>query len=438
MTRHRRNPAQARISRPVERIIPGLDRIRAALARTGNPEQSFKAIHVAGTNGKGSTSAFAAEVLSHLLAGRVGLYTSPHLLSPAERIRINFEPIPVPELDRLLSRSVTLSAAVESETGVPLSWFEQMTWAAFRWFKARKVSVAVLETGLGGRWDATNVCTPAVCAVTTIAIDHVEWLGGTIRSIAAEKAGIIKPGVPVILGRMGKVARAVVRSRANEVGAAIWELGRDFGWEAESSGTVSFRMPGVDVRGVRLKLQGSFQNDNASIGCASAWLYAQDAGINPVDFSVAARKGLAAARWPGRLSALPGKGNRGAWADGAHNPAAARALAEEIVSSTAFGGKKPVVAIWSMLADKNIIAFVRELAPAIDHWVAYPLFHERAAGVSALARACERIGLSVETADDFGDAWRIARALAGQGGAVIVCGSLIAVADAYSERVGHI
>ncbi len=432
MTRHRRDPA------PVERIVPGLQRIRAALAISGSPERSFTAIHVAGTNGKGSTSVFASSILGQLSLGRIGLYTSPHLLSPTERIRVDLEPIPESKLESLISRSEAVSAAVETGEGAPLSWFEKMTWAAFSWFESRKTAVAVLETGLGGRWDATNVCRPAVCAITTIGIDHVEWLGGTIRAIASEKAGIVKPGVPVVLGRLGKIARAVVRARANELGAPLWEIGRDFGWEEQKAGKVCFQLPGLSVPGVRLGLRGTFQNDNAAVGCAAAWRFALDRGLEPPEFAIAAGKGLVQASWPGRLSLLPGRGNRGGWVDGAHNPASAHALAAEIGSSDAFGGKKPVVAVWSMLADKNIGGFIRELSPAIDRWVAYPLRHERAASASLLARTGKRMGISLEMAGDFGEAWRMARGFAGPGGAVIVCGSLIAVADAYSERVGHI
>ena len=421
MIRHRRNPA------PVERILPGLARIQAALAMTGSPEQAFPAIHVAGTNGKGSTSVFAASILGLIPGNRIGLYTSPHLLSPNERIRVDGAPIPAQILDTLLARAEG-----------PLSWFERMTWAAFRWFNSQKVTLAVLETGLGGRFDATNVCRPSVCAVTTIGIDHVEWLGGTIREIAGEKAGIFKPGVPVILGRLGKVARSVLLGRARDIGAPAWELGRDFGWETVPGGKLVIHLPGMAVGGVRLKVAGAFQNDNASVACAAAWRYASDSAI-PLDvFTEAARKGLSDARWPGRLSPLPGRGNRGAWADGAHNIEAAQVLASEISRCGAFGGRKPVVAVWSMLADKNIGGFVRAMSPAIDRWVAYPLQHERAAAMPVLIAAARRNGATVECAEDFDGAWRQARKLAGPGGAVIVCGSLVAVADAYSERVGHI
>jgi dihydrofolate synthase/folylpolyglutamate synthase len=424
MTRHRRDPA------PLERIRPGLERIQAALSAAGNPEAGYPAIHVAGTNGKGSTSVFAASVCGSLPALRVGLYTSPHLLSPTERIRVDGEPIPAAALDALVERA---AAPVD-----PTTWFERMTFAAFCWFRERKVDLAVLETGLGGRWDATNVCRPAVCAVTTIGIDHVEWLGPTIRGIAAEKAGILKPGVPVVLGRLGRAAGKVVRDRAREMGAPVWQLDRDFGVEPCGAGRFRLRLPGATVERFAPGLAGAHQLDNAAVGCAAAWRYAADRGIPADVFLPAARAGIAAARWPGRLSPLPGRGNRGAWADGAHNPAAARVLARELADPGLLGGRRPVVALWSMLADKHIGGFVRTLAPSIDRWVAYPLRHERAASVDRLAAACTRAGLEVEKAADFAAGWKVARAIAGEGGAVIVCGSLVAVADAYSERVGHI
>lgn len=432
MSRHRRDPA------PVERIVPGLDRIRAALAATGNPERTFRAVHIAGTNGKGSTAVFAESILGRLFGGRVGLYTSPHLLSPIERIRVGGEPISARQLESLAAQAESLSDAVEGQAGAPLSWFEKMTWAAFRWFESNGVRLAVLETGLGGRWDATNVCLPAVCAVTSIGIDHVEWLGGTLRSIAAEKAGILKPGVPVVIGRLGAASRSVIRGKARELGSPMWEQGRDFDWQAAGPATVRFNLPGIEIGAVRLGLRGTFQNDNAAVGCAAAWRYASGEGVSPDAFSDAARKGLASACWPGRLSALPGRGNRGSWADGAHNPAAARTLAREIVAGEAFGGRRPVVAVWSMLADKNIAGFLRELKTAVDRWIAYPLRHERAASLDTLARAANRAGVDMTVAPDFAEAWRQARILAGANGAVIVSGSLVAVADAYSERVGHI
>lgn len=432
MTRHRRPPA------PVERIVPGLERIRAALAEAGNPERTFQAIHVAGTNGKGSTSVVAASILGQLPGAKVGLYTSPHLLSPTERIRIDGHPIPGRELDRLIRRAGALSVETGPGTGEPLSWFEQMTYAAFCWFGKKKVPLAVLETGLGGRWDATTACRPVVTVVTTIGIDHVAWLGHTIKAIAAEKAGIFKPGVPVVLGRIGRAARAVLSARAQDTGSPVWELGRDFGHEPAGHRKIRIRLPGLSIPPIRLKLAGAFQDDNAAVGCAAAWWYAVIAGISPDRFSTAAVKGLSAVSWPGRLSPLPGKGNGGAWVDGAHNPDGARMLANEIASGEAFAGKRPVVALWSMLSDKDIAGFIRQMSPAVDHWVAYPLRHDRAAPLTTLTGACRRVRASFESAVDFGEAWQLARARAGSEGVVIVCGSLVAVADAYSERVGHL
>lgn len=427
-----------RVGGPPELIRPGLDRIRTALALSGRPDGAFRILHVAGTNGKGSVSCFAEAILRRLLPDPVGLYTSPHLLSPEERIRVSGVKISPRELRREMSRASEISRAVEGSVGDPLSWFEELTWIACDWFRRKAVRVAVMEAGLGGRWDATSACAPVVSVVTNVEIDHREWLGSTLTAIAHEKAGIFREGTPVVLGRLRPGARKVVAGTARKMGCPTWELGRDFGWESLPSGRIGIRLPGLPVGRVRVGMEGEFQKDNAAVACAAAWRVAGARGISDGAFREAARDALATARWPGRFSRIPGKGNGRAWADGAHNPAAGRALAAELSRLRSSGAFPRAVALWSMLGDKDIRGFVRAMSGAVDGWVAYGLSHERAAAPGALAAACRKEGVPFRAARDFPEGWEAARRWAGNRGIVVVCGSLMAVGDAWRHRVGDV
>jgi dihydrofolate synthase/folylpolyglutamate synthase len=421
-----------------EEIRPGLERILAALEMSGHPERAFRILHIAGTNGKGSTASFLEAILRRLPAGPVGMYTSPHLLSPEERIRIDGENIPRGSLRRSLRRASALSRAMAPACGGPLSYFEEMTWAACDWFRRGKARLVVMETGLGGRWDATNACLPEVSVITTVGIDHREWLGGTLREIAAEKAGIFRPGVPVVLGRLVPAARGVVVRKAGEKGAPVWEMGRHFRWEACGDGRVRIHLPGLEVPPSRPGMDGDFQRDNAAVACAAAWRWASARGTPAEDFRRAAGEGIARARWPGRFAPLPGRKNRGAWTDGAHNPQAAGALARELWKWKTGGRTGRIIAVWSMLRDKDLSGFLRELSGVVDGWVPYPMEHERAATPGELAAACGKRRLPARPAGGFREGWGIARRWAGAGGIVVVCGSLAAVGEAFRYRVGEL
>lgn len=416
-------------------IRPGLERIREALDRSGHPERSFRALHIAGTNGKGSTAVFCEAILSRILPSPVGLYTSPHLLSPSERIRVAGAEIPPGALEQEMNAAARISEGVANTVGDPLSWFEAMTWAAFEWFRKCKVELSILETGLGGRWDATSVCLPEVSVITTVGIDHREWLGSTLPEIAAEKAGILRSGVPVVLGPLRPSARKVVLRTAKRLGCPVREAGRDVNWES-SPGRVTIRLPsGVSVRNATLGMRGGFQAENAAVACAAAWIVARCRGVSPSRFLEAAREGLEAARLPGRFFPLPGRENRGVWVDGGHNPDAAAALAREL------GPKIPgirTIALWSMLRDKDSRKFSRILSGSIDGWVPFPLEHERAASLPALEAALRAERVPWRPARTFPEGWEMARDWAGRGGRVIVCGSLMAAADAYRHRAGGI
>ena len=416
-----------------EIVRPGLSRIVFAFSRSGRPEKAFRTLHVAGTNGKGSTARFAYDVLRRLPLGPVGLYTSPHLVAPEERVRID---------ERMISpralRDGFRVAERLSPAGNPLTWFEKMTWCATDWFRRKGVRFAVMETGLGGRWDATTACRPAVSVITTVGYDHREWLGKTLGSIAAEKAGILRRGVPLVTGRLRPAARAVVLRRARRLGCGTWELGRTFDWSARRDGTIAVALPGLDLDRLRVGRIGGFQRDNAAVALAASWLLASAGGIGPAAFAAAAAKALPVSRWPGRLCPLPLRKNAGAWVDGGHNPEAAAAVAREIPGVPPWGVGRRLVALWSMLSDKDASGYLRHLGRHFDGIVAYSLSHPRGAGGEALAEACAKRGIACRLAGDFPEGWRIARRWAGKGGVVLVCGSLAAAGDAYRHRVGFV
>jgi len=416
-----------------EMVRPGLSRIVSAFSRSGHPEKAFRILHVAGTNGKGSTACFAYDVLRRLPLGPIGLYTSPHLVAPEERVRIDGKMIS----PRALRDGFRVAEGL-SPAGDPLTWFEKMTWSASDWFRRKGVRIAVMETGLGGRWDATSACRPAVSVITTVGYDHREWLGKTLGRIAAEKAGILRRGVPLVTGRLRPAARAVVLRRARRLGCAAWELGRTFDWSERRGGTIAVALPGLDLDRLRVRMIGGFQRDNAAVALAASWLLASGEGIGPAAFAAAAAKALPASRWPGRWSPLPLRKNAGAWVDGGHNPEAASTLAREISGVPPWGGGRRLVALWSMLSDKDASGYLRHLGRHFDGIVTYPLSHPRGAGREALAEACAKQGIACRLAENFPEGWRIARRWAGKGGVVLVCGSLAAAGDAYRHRVGFV
>ena len=416
-----------------ETVRPGLSRIVSAFSRSGHPEKAFRTLHVAGTNGKGSTACFAYDVLRQLPVGSIGLYTSPHLVAPEERVRIDGRVISPRALRDGFRTAEDLSPA-----GNPLTWFEKMTWTAVDWFRRKGVRFAVMETGLGGRWDATSACRPAVSVITTVGYDHREWLGNTLGSIAAEKAGILRKGIPLVTGRLRPAARAVVLRRAHLLGCRTWELGNTFDWRERRDGTIAVELPGLALDRLRIGMTGRFQRDNAAVALAASWILASGEGIGPASFTAAATKAITSSRWPGRWCPLPLRKNAGAWVDGGHNPEAASMLAREISASPHWIREKKLVALWSMLSDKDISGYLRPLGRYFDGIVTYPLSHPRGASREALAAACAKQGIACRLAEDFTEGWRIARRWAGNRGVVLVCGSLAAVGDAYRHRVGFV
>lgn len=393
-----------------------LERMRAALAVRGDPQRRFPALHVAGTNGKGSTAAMAEAVL-RAAGHRTGLYTSPHLVDFAERIRAGGRTMPQAEIVR---RVAALRPALDA-AGIALTHFEFVTLLAFEWFADIGVDAAVVEVGLGGRLDATNVIAPVVTAVTSIARDHEEWLGAGLEAIAGEKAGILKPGIPAVLGPLPAVADAVVAARAAELGVPVVRVPRDAAIEETDAGGV-FRGPGGVVWDrLRLGLAGRFQRDNAAVALAMLALV-RDRLPCPAD---AARAGLAGIRWPGRLAVL--RRDPLVVVDGAHNPAGAEALARELPGLV---GTRPVTLCFAVMADKAWRPMLEALLPLVDA-VVVTRVGRRGLDPHAVAEALsDRV--PIEAMADPRAAVRTAVERAGRAEAVVVCGSLFLAGEAYA------
>jgi dihydrofolate synthase/folylpolyglutamate synthase len=294
----------------------GLETTRTLLERAGMPQQHFLCVHVAGTNGKGSTAAFLAAILQ--AAGyRVGLYTSPHLQSFCERIRINGTAISEAEIATLTNRLCPLSA------DIPVTFFEFTTVMALCAFAGHKIDIAILETGLGGRLDATNALTANLSLITPISLDHQEHLGATLEAIAGEKAGIIKEGVPVLCSEQEDEVFEVLRQQAATCHAPLFCAGRDFFVTVNNSG--SFDYTDKDdhcLQALVSGLPGDHQPHNAALAIAAAFRLRQQ-GLYIGDAAI--RQGLTQVYWPGRLEWWGGK--RQILLDGAHNAAGATVLA---------------------------------------------------------------------------------------------------------------
>ncbi len=390
------------------RIELGLSRISALLDRLGRPDRAYPALHVAGTNGKGSTCAMAAATLQ--AAGlRVGLYTSPHLVDFEERIAIGGTPITA---DALATAATAVRNAAE---GIPLTYFEAGTAVALHAFRQVRVDVAVLETGLGGRLDATNAVTPAACAITTLGLDHVELLGPTLAHVAGEKAGILKPGVPCVAAASAPEAIATVERKAREVGSPLLVEGQDFTFAERT-----YRGPRWTVSGVQLALRGPHQLHNAAV--AIALLEASGLPVGPG----AVRAGLSGVRWPGRLEAIE-RPEATVVLDGAHNPQGAEALAAAL--RALWPGKQPVF-VFGVLADKDAGSMMAALFPLAARVVLVPPRSPRARAPETLAEAARPFCRQVVTLPALASALADALARPGADRLVVVCGSLYLLGEA--------
>jgi dihydrofolate synthase/folylpolyglutamate synthase len=405
---------------PRRRDVPTLDRMRALTSLLGEPQESIPSIHITGTNGKGSTTAMATALL--LAKGlTVGTYTSPNLHDVAERLAHNGEPIDEESLTNVLTELALLEPLLPERP----SRFELLTG-----FSTEAVDAMVVEVGLGGTWDGTNVVHGDVAVLTNVSFDHTDVLGPTLEGIAADKAGIIEPGSRVVVGEMAPGLADIVTGRARDVGAeSVWLAGRDFSCEsnqvAVGGRVVTLWTPGGRYEDVLVPLHGAHQGVNASVALAAVEAFFGD----PLDAEVV-EEGLAAVRVPGRLEVL---GRRPLLlVDGAHNAAGMAALADALEEEFAVDGVS--VAVVGMLSGRDPSAMLAPLASVgVAAIVACEPDSPRAMPVAAVSEAGRALGLTVYEERDVTDALRVARGMVDADGLVVVAGSLYVVGTARAD-----
>jgi dihydrofolate synthase/folylpolyglutamate synthase len=401
----------------------GLDQIRALVADLGHPDRAYRSVVIAGTNGKGSVTAMVERAVR--AAGlRTGRYTSPHLIDIEERVAINGEPITPATFDALAGR---IRAAAE-RLPAPPSFFEATTALALEAFRQARVDVAILEVGLGGRLDATNVLSPMGVAITAIDFDHEAYLGTTLEAIAGEKAGIIKPGRWCVLGRNVPAVRAVIEDRCRTVGAPLVNApeGTDAAAALVNGRTrVHLRTPHTDYGDVMLALRGRHQVDNAvtAVRLLEELATREDVALSPSHI----RQGLAEAEWPARLE-LRRFNEVDVLIDGAHNPAGARALATYV--REVYG--RPLPFVIGVMRDKQIDAIVAELIPCASTFICTAPRSSRASSADELAAIVRRLApdLPVRSVEPASQAMREA---ASCGNPIVVAGSLYLAGEIRTE-----
>jgi dihydrofolate synthase/folylpolyglutamate synthase len=397
----------------------GLDNPRELLRRLGNPEEGIPYVHIAGTNGKGSTAAMLSAMLT-ASGKRTGLFTSPHLVSFTERISVDGAQVTEDEVVSLASKVMAASE------GMKPTFFEAVTAMGFLHFNHKSVDCAVIETGMGGRLDATNVIGPGVVIITSIGLDHAEFLGSTLKEVAAEKAGIIKPGARVVCAAQEPEALAVIEKRARECGAPMHLEGREFGAEniVRDPGGVEFDYAcGTGtIKRLRLFLRGEYQARNASLAIRALELMGK---LN----SDVIREALVGARWPGRLEMVAG--DPPTYVDGAHNPAASKALAGEL-RAEGFEGRMALVV--GVMSDKDAEGIIRPLLPLAREVFFTRAAYGRAASPPLLTEKARTLGFGggITETGSVSDAMVAARSL---GAPVLVAGSFYTAGEAL-EALG--
>ncbi|HLH38173.1 MAG TPA: folylpolyglutamate synthase/dihydrofolate synthase family protein [Bryobacteraceae bacterium] len=383
----------------------GLDRIRAVLDALENPQRAFRVVHVAGTNGKGSTCAMIEAGLR--AAGiRTGLFTSPHLIEPTERIQIDGAPVSTGQFQRAFN--VVHETACRLNLDCHPTYFETVTAMGFWLFRELGVETAVVEVGLGGRLDATNVVDPALAVITPIDFDHEAYLGHTLEAIAGEKAGILKRGAPAIFARQRPEAAAVLERRAGELGIAVKRaeefVVRDLQIDARGS----------SFSGIRVPLAGEHQVENAILAALA---------LESLEVPAA---GIAETRWPGRLEHV--SPNPDIILDGAHNPAGARALAQYLQR---FYRDRKLWLIFGAMRDKAVEEIAGILFPLAGELIFTAPRYSRALRPEALREIAGR----GQPADSIEEALRLAAA--GPDDGIVITGSLFLIGEARAYLAGR-
>lgn len=405
----------------------GLDRVSGFLKDIGSPHRCAPMVHVAGTNGKGSVCSMVECMLAE--AGyKTGMTLSPHLQQVNERIRIEGVSISDDSLNALMAEleeriQMWSAANLNLERGaLPLTYFEAMIAAAFVHFERSNVGVGVIEVGLGGRLDATCVVQPAVSAVVSIGLDHMDRLGPDLASVAYEKAGVFRGGVPAVVGEVPPSAYRVLRDTAVSKGAPLFVLGEDFHILGHEE-IFAWEMGGVRIEDLQLKLRGQFQRKNAGVALAIVELL-ERGGVFNIPHG-ARRRGLARAEHAGRLEWL----GPNLLVDGAHNIDGARALADHL---SRLPRNQPRTLLLGLSADKDMRMIAAAIAPQVDRIFTTRCAHPRAADPEVVAETLETLSLPVVSGGAIEEA--LPRVI-GNPGLVVVAGSLF-LAGAVRDLVG--
>lgn len=403
-----------------------LDRVRRLLSELGDPQAKYPTLHIAGTKGKGSVAALCASALQ--AAGfRTGLYTSPHLVDFTERIQVDGEQIPRAAVVELVELLMPLAADIPE-----ISTYELITALGFEHFARREVDVAVVEVGLGGRLDATNVLKPQVTAITSISLDHTQFLGESLAKIAGEKAGIIKPGVPVVSAPQRPPADRVIESIAERRTAPLLRVGRDWRFEALSHNLKGQRLrvqSGLDGGEVghelNIPLLGEHQVENAAVASAVLHLLSERGLEVPLE---AVRRGFEQVEWPGRFQILSTEPTL--VVDCAHNQDSAFRLRQTL---EAHFPDRRVQLVFGASEDKDIDGMLRALAPSVQRVYLTKAFHPRAAQPAALEEKAAEHGLDSRRVPNVMTAVSTAVSEAGPTDVVLVTGSLFVVGEVLSR-----
>ncbi|MGA2193507.1 MAG: folylpolyglutamate synthase/dihydrofolate synthase family protein [Nitrospirota bacterium] len=404
----------------------GLDNTRALLKLLDDPQDGIKFLHVTGTNGKGSVSALSAAALT--AAGvRTGLYTSPHLVSFTERFRVGGREISEEDIVHLSGR---LRALVEKVPDLKPTFFEFTTAMALEYFKNSGVEAAVLEVGMGGRLDSTNTVKPGCCVITNVELEHTEYLGDTIEAIAFEKAGIIKPGVPLVTSEKKPGIIEYLRGRCREADAPFYQFGTDYGYTARGrrweQGRIVQEMdfwgPGDDIKRLEIPLIGAHQLENAATAACALRLFPAREGIS----ERAIREGFKNVRWEGRLEIAGGSPLL--VLDGAHNPASTRSVAKAVKEYFA-GRYGRLILVIGVLKDKDFNLMLEILRPLSDAVVLTQADYERAVPAESL-RDLLSGGPEVSVKESVAEAVAWALDEAAPEDMVLVTGSLYVIGEA--------
>ena len=420
----------SRLNRIMDRrrfgMRPGLDVMRAVLNELGNPQDTLRFVHVAGTNGKGATCALLDEVL-RAADYRVGRYTSPHLVTLNERFFLDGAPASDAALDAVAGKVLDVIERLEAERGFEVTFFETLTALAFVFFAEAKVDVVVLETGLGGRYDATNVVTTTLLSVITrIGLDHCDWLGTTHAAIAEEKAGIIKPGRPVVCGAMPQAARDVVARVASLNGSPF--LAAEEHVSVASLEPLTLMTSTRNLPPISLSLTGAYQVENALTALTALDALVRYAGFRIPDHELV--RGFSRAVWPGRCQRVEADGVA-IYVDGAHNPDGAVALRDSL-RYAGVDAKGPVGLVAGFCGDKDVLAHLRIMSAVATHGWSTPIRNARSLDPKETAERMSMAGFAeAHACDSLREALAQARAWAkASGGSLVVCGSLFLAGEA--------